>query len=306
LVDAYPGNGSVYIDKKGKVLFDKRVFMLADAFDDVVARVSLPSRDAVSGTLDLQGHFLAIRDADHINFNTFHDGLAISQPFVPGAINHFGFRNARAQWAVPAVYDQVAPFHEGIAWVDKMTEGRADKWGAVNTEGKVVIPFMFSKKPQQFSDGLARVDCSEGAGYVDATGKLVIPCQGGVGDPFFHGHSMATGLHGIVLLIDKLGNPVVSFQQGSSYGEGIGPARQDGLYPFVLHLVSGSYTGLLDSDWNVAVPPAFYSSGAIGLFPADGDPDGLAWAARDEGGETIRGLINRKGEFIVVMQKSMF
>jgi len=308
MVDAYPRQGEIYIDKKGNVLFDKKVFLSAKPFDDVVTQVTLSGRDSVTGILDLQGHFLAIRDADHISFDKFHEGLARSQTSVPGAINHFGFRNAHAQWAVPAVYDTVTPFHEGIAWVDKMTEGGAHKWGAVNKEGKVVIPFMFSQQPRPFSDGLAGVSCSDGSGYVDATGKLVIPCQNemsGLG-PFIHGHAMALGLHGIVLLIDKQGKVVVSFQQGSSQYEGIGELRADGLYPFVIHLVSGNYTGLLDSDWNIVVPPASYAGGSIGLFPADGDPDGLAWAERKVGNDSIYGLINRKGEFIVVRQKSMF
>jgi hypothetical protein len=91
MVDAYPRQGEIYIDKKGNVLFDKKVFLSAKPFDDVVTQVTLSGRDSVTGILDLQGHFLAIRDADHISFDKFHEGLARSQTSVPGAINHSAF-----------------------------------------------------------------------------------------------------------------------------------------------------------------------------------------------------------------------
>jgi hypothetical protein len=80
--------------------------------------------------------------------------------------------------------------------------------------------------------------------------------------------------------------------------------RDDGLYAFRPPQHGNiSYVGIWDSDWNAIVFPQFQS---IGLFPSDGDPDGLAWATYTEKvGKTYEGFINRRGEFVLIAQRSM-
>ncbi len=140
----------------------------------------------------------------------------------------YGFRNAKMQWAVTPVYTQAQGFSEGIAWVETLT--RASKWGAINKEGKVIIPFLYSIMPEPFSEGLAVVSCSNGTlGYVDRSGTLAIPCQYREANRFVHGIAFVRPISTIPMLIDKLGNTVAD---GKNLGLGLSELfrREDGLY----------------------------------------------------------------------------
>ncbi|MCI9677440.1 MAG: hypothetical protein HFF77_00510 [Oscillospiraceae bacterium] len=72
--------------------------------------------------------------------------------------------------------DGKSDFHEGLARVyDKETK----KYGYVDKTGKVVIPFEHDYRAGNFYDGLAVTYDATNAyyGYMDKTGKVVIPCQ---------------------------------------------------------------------------------------------------------------------------------
>ena len=291
-------DGVVFIDKKGNVLFGTKVFREAHPFVDEVTTVTLfgAGNKGGSAVLDLQGHLLLSKYAA----GEFHDGLMVANDPVAKA---YGFRNAEMQWAVTPVYTQAQGFSEGIAWVETLTPGGASKWGAVNKEGKVIIPFQFSVMPEPFSEGLAVVSCSNGTfGYVDRTGKLAVPCQYREANRFVHGIAFVRPSSLFPMLIDQQGNIVAD---GKNLGLGLSELfrREDGLYAF-LHTKIQTLTGLLDGNWSVLIP-AMYES--IGPFPAHGDPDGLAWATSDEMGKNPhQGFINRRGEYILLQQASMF
>lgn len=48
------------------------------------------------------------------------------------------------------------------------------KWGYVNKQGKIVIPYKY-EIAAEFSEGLAAVAINTKGGYIDQTGKTVIP-----------------------------------------------------------------------------------------------------------------------------------
>jgi len=243
--------------------------------------------------LDLQGHMLLSKDVPD---GEFHEGLIAGSG--PGGV---GFRNAKMQWAVTPKYPQAQAFSEGIAWVVAITPGGVSKWGAINKVGKTIIPFMFSQAPEPFSDGLALVTCTDGKfGYVDTAGKPALPCQYLKANRFVRGHALVVSLMG-ERLIDKQGNVVADGKR-----IGISPAglssltlREDGLYYFI-----EAYHGLLDGDGNIVIPPNYLD---VGLFPADQDPNGLAWAALvGKNGQTSQGFINHRGEFILLQEQSKY
>jgi len=285
-------NGYVYIDKKGSVLFGNKVFAVAHPFIDEVTTVTLVQTGA-KAVLDLQGHMLLSKDVPD---GDFHEGLIAGSG--SGAV---GFRNATMQWAVTPKYPQAQAFSEGIAWAVAITPGGVSKWGAINKKGKAIIPFMFSQAPEPFSDGLALVTCTDGRfGYVDTAGKLALPCQYSKANRFVRGHALVVSSKG-EQLIDKQGNVVA---EGKRIG--ISPAgvssltlREDGLYSF-----REAYHGLLDGDGNIAIPPNYLD---VGLFPADEDPKGLAWASLvGKSGQISQGFINHRGEFILMQEQSTF
>ena len=300
--------GYIFIDKKGNTLFGKKVFHSARPFLGEVTTVSLS--EMVSGmyvpaVLDIQGHILRSAPPSSVPAGEdFHDGLIqAAEPISRGL--HVGFRYTKMQWVIQPTYSQLQAFSEGIAWVQTRPEGGEPKWGAINTEGKVIIPPVFSTMPEPFSEGLATVTCTDRRkGYVDATGTLVIPCQYDAASRFVHGHAYVRernpsdpqSFYLFPLLIDNQEKIVFHFREDDFK---LGELREDGPYPFT----GAKGTGLLDGDWNIVVSP-FY--GAIGLFPADGEPDGLAWATYSDQGGDHQGFINRRGEFVLLPQKSLF
>ena len=61
-------------------------------------------------------------------------------------------------------------FSDGLAAVCKKV-GEVEKWGYIDVTGKVVIPFTYTKKPSSFSDGYALVENkNEEQFYIDKTG----------------------------------------------------------------------------------------------------------------------------------------
>ena len=306
--------GEVYIDKKGNVLFGRKVFKSASPFDEEVTFVSLFEKPLGynSAVLDLQGRILTSISPTLIFGNWpayqnefaggFRDGLVNAYDTRRG--ENVGFLNAKMQWIVEPIYRSVQAFSEGIAWVQTNPQGGEPKWGAINTKGKVVISFAFSKMPEPFSEGLAIITCSDNKkGFADITGKLVIPCRYVAANHFVHGHAFVRGPENVALLIDKQGNAVARFREDGA-GLSLSKLRADGLYVFTTRTSGGALsTGLMDGDWKIAVQPF---DGEIGLFPVDGDPAGLAWATDSDQGGNHQGFVNRRGEFVLLQQRSLF
>lgn len=66
-------------------------------------------------------------------------------------------------------YQKLLPYNEGLAAALKNW-----KWGFIDKEGKIVIPFRFTEA-RSFSDGLAAVAFKIRFGYIDKHNKTVIP-----------------------------------------------------------------------------------------------------------------------------------
>jgi len=67
------------------------------------------------------------------------------------------------------LYDDVGGFYEGYATV-KLN----GKWGFIDKSGKLVIPFKFDNI-SHFHEGIALVELNEKYGYIDITGKNITP-----------------------------------------------------------------------------------------------------------------------------------
>src|SRR6185295_3518303 len=83
----------------------------------------------------------------------------------------FGVTDARGTMVLPAQYDNIYPFSNGLAAVQ--TGG---KWAYIDTTGKLVIPALFDDA-HSFSEGLAavvRIAASGQWDYIDTSGKTVI------------------------------------------------------------------------------------------------------------------------------------
>lgn len=99
----------------------------------------------------------------------------------------------------------------------------------------MVIPFEYSKEPAPFSEGLAVVHCSDNTdGYLDASGKLVIPCQYVAVTRFIHGHAFVRDRNSRTLLIDKQGNIVKAIIAPVELGDSFGRCVKTGCIHLLL------------------------------------------------------------------------
>jgi hypothetical protein len=70
--------------------------------------------------------------------------------------NLYGFKNDSTGQIIEAEYDDVFEFNEGIACVNK-----EEKWGYINTSGKLVLPIIYTRA-YPFFEGLAVVQMQDG------------------------------------------------------------------------------------------------------------------------------------------------
>ena len=89
-----------------------------------------------------------------------------------------GYKNLKDEWIVKPVYDYAEPFSEGMACVAKRDEFGVIKYGFVDRTGKEVIPLIYSIKPDNFHGGLARVEPKSNPefreAYIDKKGNVVV------------------------------------------------------------------------------------------------------------------------------------
>lgn len=177
-------------------------------------------------------------------------------------------------------YDDVASFSEGLAAVKS-----GIKWGYMDAEGKVVVPLQWEavnsfsegvaavqvnsstmphiidKSGQKlfdipfgtkyigpFSEGLAKVAQNNLGGYMDKTGKMVIPAKYlNLGD-FKNGMAIVVNTANRYGFVDKTGKEVITPTYdgaGNFSAEGLAPVKQGNLWGFV------------DRTGKAVIPPQF-------------------------------------------------
>ena len=109
------------------------------------------------------------------------------------------------------LYDYTVPFSEGLTCVEK--DG---KYGFIDTTGKVVVPCQYDDASLSFSEGLAYVRKDGKYGFIDTTGKEVASCQYDVAWYFSEGlaHVKKDRKYGY---IDTTGKEVVPCQYDDAW-----------------------------------------------------------------------------------------
>ncbi len=141
--------------------------------------------------VDQAGHVKIALPARIMIADSFAEGRArIVDSFDgSGAKMLDGYIDTNGVVVIAPVYKSAGDFSEGLAQVSMNAEelpetadrdlvafDRNDRWGFIDTTGKVVIPFDF-QRAGQFSGGVARVLQDGHWGYVNKAGQLVIPPQ---------------------------------------------------------------------------------------------------------------------------------
>lgn len=123
----------------------------------------------------------------------FYEGLAA---FKDQSSGNWGFINSTGMVVIPAQYEFVDKFSEGLAAVRfKATNSQASKWGYIDRTGKTVIGPMFEKEPGGFSEGWAVVTKrNDKQVLMDKTGAIVSGEYNSI-TPFKQGRSIVDGLY---------------------------------------------------------------------------------------------------------------
>lgn len=82
-----------------------------------------------------------------------------------------GFINNEGKWIIEPIYEKARAFSNELAPVFK------EKWGYINTKGEEVTPFVFVDAEIFSTDGLAPVKEKKLWGFIDKTGKIIIPAE---------------------------------------------------------------------------------------------------------------------------------
>lgn len=234
----------------------------------------------------------------------------------------FGFISFTGKIISP-VYVAVTPFSEGLAAVSKKDEMGNVKWGFINPKGETVIPFQFSNKPYPFVSGLSLFKPLSmpdyDYAYMDKTGKIVLKIKRKIGpDPtswspeapndgssygIFQGNFAIWGdryVRDELLLMDKSGvehsmNAILkkSGYKLLSWNPKIDNERMIVSLENEVTKVRG--TGVISTNGEMIIPPVFAQ---LSFF----DPiSKLAYAEAQIGNKFVRGYINEKAIFVIVM-----
>ena len=151
------------------------------------------------------------------------------------------------------------------------------RFGFVDRTGKMVIPCVY-ENTYGFTEGLAGVAVKGRIGYLDRTGKMVIPAQFEDGYAFFEGLAWVK-IEGKYAWIDRQGKVVIA---PASYDD-VAPGFSDGLTA----VKQNGRWGYIDRQGQMVIRPQYVKATkfregiAQTLLPGSpGSPDKYAWIDR--------------------------
>ena len=117
----------------------------------------------------------------------------------------FGFVDRNGNLVIPFVYEKACDFHEGLVAVKK-----DDKWGFINKNGEIVIPLEYDFVCD-FHEGLAMVSKNNKWGFINKDGEIVIPLE------YNFAYEFAEGLAPVKIkdkwgFIDKTGKIIIPIE----------------------------------------------------------------------------------------------
>ena len=239
-----------YIDTSGKLVIPlTNDYESLFAFNGGMGRVE---KNGKIGCINTFGRLIVPCIYDFIG--NFGEGMA--------AVNKggkWGFMNTSGQLVIPCVYENIREFKNGVAWIFKNGEEifvdtsgnvvaapenkndylylvqtgltticKGDKWGYVNADGKIIVPCIYDFIGE-FSDGLAYVSQDWKYGYVNTSGELVVPCIYGSPGNFSDGLAYVSqnGKYGYINTSGELVVPCV-YDDAKDFRDRLAPIKKDG------------------------------------------------------------------------------
>ncbi|HEV2835804.1 MAG TPA: WG repeat-containing protein [Pyrinomonadaceae bacterium] len=180
----------------------------------------------------------------------FSDGMArISTPSELGKNSKYGYIDTTGKVRIEPQFERVSEFHEGLAYV------QTKLWfdepaGFIDKTGRMVIPLSRQSDVPRFSEGLAAVSLATGFGFIDRDGRVRIEPQ------FRYAGDFSEGLAWVHIdenkrgYIDKTGKLVIGpvdyqLSDDSNFSEGLAAVR------------IGNKFGYIDREGRVRIRPQF-------------------------------------------------
>jgi hypothetical protein len=209
----------------------------------------------------------------------FSEGLAPVSKVISNKTKS-GYIDKTGKEVIPAVYDEVGYFSEGMASVYK-----DKKYAFIDKTGTMIIPFRYDSVVE-FHAGVARVMKDGKFGFVDKTGKEIVPCVYDYADERMMG-GFATVGKGISMTkygyVNKEGKEVVPLIYDGAWGgfnEGLALVQKNGKCGFV------------NTSGKVVIPLLYRGAGRF--------VDGITYVENNN----KYGVIDKTGKLVVPMQYS--
>ncbi|WP_312939601.1 WG repeat-containing protein, partial [Oscillibacter sp.] len=285
----------------------KREFSFFDTTGKEVLSLDYDSVEDFSEGLALVG-----RQYKYVD-NSFGKGVTI-------IATKYGFINKSGKEVIPLIYDNVAAFRESLPTFGSLTpsvrkgekfgfsEGLAvvckdDKWGAIDTQGKVVIPFTYERM-EMFFEGMAKVSKNGKVGFVNKQGKVVVPIKYDYANDFCNGLAVVSKDGGY----DKNGRSLDVSGAVDKQGKLVIPMIYDYIHDFseglavVSKRVGDGYdvkSGFIDTSGKLVVPMIYSAaSNFSGGYAKVGAEDENFTA----GLKNRYGFVNKKGEVVIPLK----
>ena len=284
---------------------------MIDMSGNVLPKISLKHTLAAGTNLYYQAS-----DTDLIPFTNHVPNETGKMPVKPPLS---GYLTKKGVIKIPPIFNDTTPFSEGLAAVEKIDEFGISKWGYIDINGKVIIPYTFQNRPGSFHNNLALVKPKNKAdfdyGYIDRQGTVKIKVgQGNYhsvpkrGD-FINGYSFWD--RGDSSILDTNGRfHTIKELIKDDYTRSLAKVSLAGVEELGIYITCAGYSkntfgnykkGMIDYSGNLLFPPVFenllpdlYSTHAIATYT-------------NISNKTVTGVVNSQGIFILVQKpKSTF
>jgi len=164
----------LYIDKTGEV-----VFTLEKYYDEIhpfAGGVALVGRNKQYGYIDRSGkevvpsvHTKATIERTPVD-QLIRESILTLSPYESSG--KWGYKNNKGEIVIAAIYNIACMFSDDLALVE-----RDGQWFYIHKDGSQATPFLTYDHTENFVNGYARVRSGNRWGYIDKTGKEVVPVK---------------------------------------------------------------------------------------------------------------------------------
>lgn len=247
----------------------------------------------------------------------FSENTALVNKYERHQYHHAYFKHENGKWAPLTEFEftQARPFSDGMAIVGKNDEFGAMKYGYIDSQGRLAIPYTFSRVPGNFHGGYASVRMMDDKQvYIDKNGNIAYTVPDAHRNLYFgsfqYGYAFTSGGH-------VLDSRTWGIQTLNEFLEGFGlPPNMQGLHKYgeltrndfsgeMLFYNAYQKLGFANLRTGKAVPPIFEPVREAPYFdPVSGLTRVQYKYTESNGVEAIRdGFVNEDGIFVILIKQ---